>query len=808
MTDKLLIEEESVLPVLTLRGLVLFPGMILHLDIGRKKSILALEEAMHNNQTIFFVTQKDIRDEDPDKDQIYDVGVVAKVMQILRQPENSVRVLVEGKYRARIKEVISTEPFIKANLQSLPENEVDDDNKKDALIRKVKEIFEKYLKYSPKTPPDLILEVASSKDAGKLADYIASNISMDDTDKQQILSEVDHIQRLQKLISILLREVDILSIENDINRKLKDKVDKSQKEYYLREQMRVISEELGDSDNPQTEAEEFKDKIKKLHLKKEVEEPLLKECDKLYKIPQGSHEANVIWSYLDTCLSLPWNKVDKEKIDLKNAKKILDEDHYGLEKIKERIIELIAVRKLTKGVNGQIICFVGPPGVGKTSIAKSIARALSRKYVRISLGGVKDEADIRGHRRTYIGAMPGRIIDAIKRAGTRNPLMLLDEVDKLSNDFKGDPTSALLEVLDAEQNNAFYDHYIDVPFDLSEVLFITTANDYSQIPEPLLDRMEVITLTSYTTEEKFNIAKNYLLPKQLKKHGMSEEEFKITNDALKDIICSYTREAGVRTLERTIASLLRKSAKAIVSKENDKIRVTKANLENMLGPRKFKEDELSKKDEIGITNGLAWTSVGGETMPVEVVFMPGEGEIELTGSLGDVMKESAKIAISYIRSNYKDFGVKSDFHNIYDMHIHVPEGATPKDGPSAGVTIATSILSALKKVPVKHDVAMTGEITLKGKVLPIGGLKEKTMAAYNSKMKTVIIPKGNKSDLSEIDPVVKRTLNFILVDDLKDVFKNAFVTNKKSNKKIVNDKINITASNIIIEENESNHYLS
>lgn len=797
--DKLLTQQRLTLPVLTLRGLVLFPGMILHLDIGRKKSIQALEEAMNNNQTIFFVLQKDIKDEDPSADQIHDIGVVAKVIQVLRQPENSVRILVEGKYRAKIKDIISTEPFIKANLQQLVDDELTDDLKKDALIRKTKETFERYLKFSPKIPPDLILEVASSKNAGKLSDYIASNIPMEEVDKQQILSESDHLLRLEKVINILLKEINILSIENDINQKLKDSIDKNQKEYYLREQIKIISQELGDSDNPQSEAEEFREKIKKLKLKKEVEEPLLCECNKLYKMPQGSHEANVIRTYLDTCLSLPWNKKDKEKIDLKNAKKILDEDHYGLNEIKDRILELIAVRKFTKNVNGQIICFVGPPGVGKTSIAKSIARALSRKYVRVSLGGVKDEADIRGHRRTYIGAMPGRIIDAMKRAGTKNPLMLLDEVDKLNNDFKGDPTSALLEILDSEQNNAFYDHYIDVPFDLSEVLFITTANDYNQIPEPLLDRMEIITLTSYTTEEKFNIAKNYLLPKQLKKHGMTSKDFKITSEAIKDLILSYTRESGVRTLERYIASLLRKSAKLIVSKEKEKVSVTKSNLEDILGPRKFKDDDISKKAEIGVTRGLAWTSVGGETMPIEVVFMPGDGEIELTGSLGDVMKESAKIAISYIRSNYKNFGVKSDFYNAYDIHIHVPEGATPKDGPSAGVTIATSILSALKNVPVKHDIAMTGEITLKGKVLPIGGLKEKTMAAYNAKVKTVIIPKGNKSDLSEIDSEVRKSLNFILVDDLKDVFKNVFVINEKENKKILNSKIDKTITDMVNE---------
>lgn len=765
--------KDVILPVMSLRGLVLFPDMMFHFDIGRKKSILALNEAMSDNQTVFFITQKDLKIDEPKKEQLYSVGVVAKVKQVLRQPGNVVRVLVEGKYRAKIKKMLYEEPFLMAEIEPCRLSPMMSSLKSDALIRKTKELFEDYLKVASQLPPDLIIGVRACNDAGELADYIASNIMLEYKDKQVVLSEINPVKRLDKLMILLSNELGILSLEEDINIKLKDRIDKSQREYYLREQIKVISEELGEGDNPQAEAEDLRNKIKSLKLNDEIAVPLLKECDRLFKMPYGSHESNVIRSYIDTCVALPWNKKSKENINLEKARKVLDKDHYGLNKVKDRILETLAVRKLAPDIKGQIICLVGPPGVGKTSIAKSIAKSIGRKFARVALGGIKDESDIRGHRRTYVGAMPGRIIAAIKTAGTKNPLMLLDEIDKLSNDFHGDPTAALLEVLDAEQNSTFFDHYIDLPFDLSDVFFITTANDYNAIPAPLVDRMEVIDLSSYTHEEKFNIAKKHLLPKLLKKHGLNGKIFKITDKALYEVISGYTREAGVRTLERTIASLIRKSAEAIVSRKKKRLVIDKCDLEPMLGPRKYKDSIVNKRSEIGVTNGLAWTSVGGETMPIEVSIMPGTGKIELTGSLGDVMKESARIAISYIRSNCDKLMIKPNFYKLYDIHIHAPEGAIPKDGPSAGVTMATSMLSSLLNKPVKSDIAMTGEITLRGKVLPIGGLKEKTMAAYRAGIKTVIIPEDNSPDLVDIDPVVKNSLEFILADKLDTVFKNA-----------------------------------
>lgn len=782
-------KSNIVIPVISLRGLVLFPNMVLHFDIGRKKSILALNEAMSNDQTVFFVTQKDIKDDDPNGGQLYTMGVVAKIRQVLRQPGNVVRVLVEGKYRARINNMLSEEPFLMAEVEQLEQNTIKYSLRSDALVRKTKELFEDYLKVSSQMPPDLVMGVRSCSDPGELADYIASNIVLEFQDKQIILSETNPIKRIDKLMILLSNELGILSLEEEINLKLKERIDKGQREYYLREQIKVISEELGDGDNPQIEAEELKNRIKSLNLNDDVLKPLLKECDRLFKMPYGSHEANVIRGYIDTCLELPWNKKSKENIDLEKSKKALDKDHYGLDKVKDRILEFLAVRKLAPNIKGQIICLVGPPGVGKTSIAKSIAKSIGRKYVRVALGGVKDESDIRGHRRTYIGAMPGRIINSIKTAGTKNPLMLLDEIDKVSKDFHGDPTAALLEVLDAEQNNTFFDHFIDLPFDLSDVFFITTANDYSSIPAPLIDRMEVISLSSYTHEEKFNIARKHLFPKQLKVHGLNGNMVRITDKALHEVVSGYTRESGVRNLERTIASLIRKSAKILASGKKSRVIIDVCDIESMLGPKKYKDNLINRKNEIGVTTGLAWTSVGGETMPIEVALMRGTGKIELTGSLGDVMKESARIAISYIRSHCDELNVNPDFYKIYDIHIHAPEGAIPKDGPSAGVTMVTSMVSALLNMPVKRDVAMTGEITLRGKVLPIGGLKEKTMAAYRAGVKTVIIPKDNYSDLSEIDPTVKKSLEFILADNLDVVLKNALEAADNKSKKIKKSKI-------------------
>lgn len=768
-------QEKLILPVLALRGLVIFPEMMLQFDVGRKKSILALNQAIENEQLIFLTAQKDLVDNEPSGDQIYKVGVVAKIKQVLSRSEDGIRIFAQGLYRAKIEEMTAESPFLSAALTPLETLPYKTTLRTQALIRHAQNLFEGYLRNTRRIPPDVVLGVIEEKDCGKLADYITSNISLDYEQKQIILEELHPVKRLEKMNAILKDEIQILSIENEINQKAKEQMDQNQRDYFLREQMKAISEELGEDDNPQEEAEQFRDRVLALNLPDLQKEKLLKECDKLSKMPYSSHEGSVIRTYLETCLELPWNKMTREHINLEKAQKVLDRDHYGLKKVKERIIEMLAVRKLAPNINGQIICLVGPPGVGKTSIARSIAKAIGREYVRVSLGGVRDESDIMGHRRTYVGSMPGRIIAALKQAGTKNPLILLDEIDKLGKDFRGDPASSLLEVLDSEQNSAFYDHYIDMPFDLSKVLFITTANDASTIPEPLFDRMDVITLYSYTHEEKFQIATKHLIPKQLKKHGIASKQLKITPPAVHALIDGYTREAGVRTLERQIASLCRKSAKAIVSDPEIKITIKVSDLEKMLGPKKYKEEELNKSDEIGLVNGLAWTSVGGEMLPIEVAVMEGNGKIELTGSLGDVMKESARTAISCIRTRAEKLGLLHDFYNKYDIHIHAPEGAVPKDGPSAGIAMATAITSALCNIPVHHEIAMTGEITLRGRVLPIGGLKEKTMAAYRAGIKKVIIPADNTSDLAEIDEVVKKSVEFCPVEKVDQVLKMALL---------------------------------
>ena len=768
-------QEKLILPVLALRGLVIFPEMMLQFDVGRKKSILALNQAIENEQLIFLTAQKDLVDNEPSGDQIYKVGVVAKIKQVLSHSEDGIRIFAQGLYRAKIEEMTAESPFLSAALTPLETLPYKTTLRTQALIRHAQNLFEGYLRNTRRIPPDVVLGVIEEKDCGKLADYITSNISLDYEQKQIILEELHPVKRLEKMNAILKDEIQILSIENEINQKAKEQMDQNQRDYFLREQMKAISEELGEDDNPQEEAEQFRDRVLALNLPDLQKEKLLKECDKLSKMPYSSHEGSVIRTYLETCLELPWNKMTREHINLEKAQKVLDRDHYGLKKVKERIIEMLAVRKLAPNINGQIICLVGPPGVGKTSIARSIAKAIGREYVRVSLGGVRDESDIMGHRRTYVGSMPGRIIAALKQAGTKNPLILLDEIDKLGKDFRGDPASSLLEVLDSEQNSAFYDHYIDMPFDLSKVLFITTANDASTIPEPLFDRMDVITLYSYTHEEKFQIATKHLIPKQLKKHGIASKQLKITPPAVHALIDGYTREAGVRTLERQIASLCRKSAKSIVSDPEIKITIKVSDLEKMLGPKKYKEEELNKSDEIGLVNGLAWTSVGGEMLPIEVAVMEGNGKIELTGSLGDVMKESARIAISCIRTRAEKWGLLHDFYNKYDIHIHAPEGAVPKDGPSAGIAMATAITSALWNIPVHHEIAMTGEITLRGRVLPIGGLKEKTMAAYRAGIKKVIIPADNTSDLAEIDEVVKKSVEFCPVEKVDQVLEMALL---------------------------------
>lgn len=768
-------ERNVVLPVLPLRGLVLFPEMMLHFDIGRKKSALAIDQAMRTNQTIFITSQKDINVNDPKENDLYRVGVIARVIQVLKQPENIIRVVVEGICRASIYSYIKDRPFFTAEVEKIYSDEKEPNVTDLALIRAAKNIFEQYVRLSPKMAADILYKVGMCNEAGTLADFIAGNIILDYQDKQKILETLDSRKRLERLIEYITNEVYILEIEETINQKARERIDEGQREYYLREQMRAIEEELGDDDDPAVETEEYKEKVLKLKLKEDIQKVLLKECDKLRKMPFGSQEANVIRTYLDTCLDLPWNTSSKERIDIKKAKAHLDKNHFGLDKVKEHILELLAVRKLSPNVKGQILCLVGPPGVGKTSIAQSIAGAINRKSARIALGGVHDESEIRGHRRTYVGSMPGRIMNAIKLAGTNNPVLILDEVDKLGNDYKGDPTSALLEVLDSEQNSTFHDHYIDLPFDLSNVMFITTANDVSAIPAPLLDRMDVMELPSYTREEKFQIAKKHLLPKQMKNCGLNGRMFRLSDDAIYDLIDSYTREAGVRNLERKMADLLRKAAVRIVKGEAKRVDICKDDLESLLGPRKYKADVLSRVDEIGVANGLAWTSVGGETLPIEVAVVNGSGKIELTGSLGDVMKESAKTAVTCIRSHAAQLHIEDDFYKKFDIHIHAPEGAVPKDGPSAGVTMATALVSALTSTPVRSDVAMTGEITLRGRILPIGGLKEKSMAAYRLGVNTVIIPKENEPDLAEIDDTVKHALHFVPVGDFREALSCALV---------------------------------
>lgn len=760
-------------PVLPLRGLVVFPKSLIHFDVGRQKSITAINKAMKNDQMIFLAAQKDASSNEPKLIDLFKTGVIAKVVQVLKQPDNTTRIVIEGKYRARVVAPVFDDRCLMAEVEPLPEEKNHLTARDSAIIRAVRTEFEKYIEVAPKIPPDIIFKVALCKYPGELADFLTSNIMLDYTVKQTILEILPQTERLETLLDVLTNENYILKIEDEISRKAKMRIDESQRDYFLREQKRIIEEELGEDDNPSQEAEDYAARIEELHLDEKSEEALFKECRKLMKMPYGSQEASVIRTYLDTVLDLPWNTSSKDKIVISKIRKELDKTHYGLEKIKDRIIEQLAVKKLSEKQKGQIICFVGPPGVGKTSIAQSIAKAIGRKSQRIALGGVKDEAEIRGHRRTYIGSIPGRIITAIQNAGTNNPLLILDEIDKLSSDYKGDPTSALLEVLDSEQNNKFVDHYIDIPFDLSEVMFITTANDLGSIPAPLRDRMEIIELNSYTREEKFHIAKKHLVPKQLDLNGFSSKELKFSQKALYSLIDFYTRESGVRTLERTIASIMRKCAVKKLEEGTELFKIDDKAVEELLGNKKYLPDNISKNDEIGVVNGLAWTSVGGELLPIEVAVMDGTGKIELTGSLGDVMKESAKTAITCIRSHADVLGIDADFYKTKDIHLHAPEGAVPKDGPSAGITMATAIYSALSLKPVRHDIAMTGEITLRGKVLAIGGLKEKSMAAYKHKISTVLIPKANEPDISEFDTAVKENVNFIPVESFSEVLMRA-----------------------------------
>ncbi|WP_164169736.1 endopeptidase La [Ruminococcus flavefaciens] len=769
------IEEANILYTVAMRGLVAFPKMVMHFDVSRSKSMAAVERSLKEGGKLFLVTQHEAYIENPKASDLYKVGVVAEIKQVLKLPDNIMKVLVEGVYKANLVRLIDDGEVLKAEVKRTPtySRAKVDEVEAEALMRSVKDVFERYASFFPRMPKELLTSIMTQDSPIKLFETVTFNCNLNYRDKQTLLEETNVINKLSVLFACLTSEVEILELENLINEQTKNSIDKGQREFYLREQLRVIQEQLGEDEGE--EAFGYINDIMELKLDEKSKEKLLKEADKLTKLPPSSQEAFVIKNYLDTVLDLPWGKYTKAKLSMEKAEAVLEKDHYGLKKVKERILEFLAVYMLNPEIKGQIICLAGPPGIGKTSIAKSIAKAMGRKYARVSLGGVRDEADIRGHRKTYVGAMPGRIITAISQAGSANPLILFDEIDKLCSDIKGDPSSAMLEVLDAEQNNAFRDHFIEVPFDLSKAVFITTANNVSAIPAPLLDRMEVIELPSYTAEEKFHIAKEHLIPKQLKEHGLKASQLKISDDAIDELIQYYTKEAGVRSLERSIASLCRKTAKRIAADEVKRVTIKAKDINGYLGIRKYLGDLSSKEDQVGVVNGLAWTSVGGVLMPIEVITMKGTGKIELTGSLGEVMKESSKIAVSYVRSIAEKYGIDPDFYKNIDLHIHAPEGAVPKDGPSAGVTMTTALVSALSGLKVRSDVAMTGEVTLHGKVLPIGGLREKTMASYKSGIKTVIIPVANKPDLEEVDEVVKNAITFVYAEELTGVLDTALI---------------------------------
>lgn len=764
------------MPAVALRGMVILPGMVAHFDVSRAKSIKAVEEAMMDEQKIFLVAQKDVEQENPDIEDLFKIGIIAEVKQVIKLQNNIVRILVEGKERAELSAFLENPDYLLAEIIRFDE-EVDDglpEEAKEAMLRSIQETFGKYVVVNPKMGKELQRQLSEITDLEKLMNQLANSLPVHFGEKQKILDAVSMTERYEVLMALLLKEIEIIAIKNDFQAKVKAQVDKNQKEYLLREQMKVIREELGE-DNTESDADHFMDALGKIKADKEVKEKIKKEIDRFKNISSSSSESAVTRGYIETLLELPWNKTSRDNKDLKNAEQILNADHYGLEKVKERMLEFLAVRNLTSKGESPIICLVGPPGTGKTSIARSVAKALDKKYVRISLGGVRDEAEIRGHRRTYVGAMPGRIVNGLRSAGVKNPLMLLDEIDKMSSDYKGDTASALLEVLDAEQNKKFRDHYVEIPIDLSEVLFIATANSVQDIPRPLLDRMELIEVTSYTENEKLHIAKEHLLAKQMERNGIRPEQLSITDKAMAKIISGYTREAGVRNLERKLGEICRKAARPLYEGEKEKIKVTEQNLEKFLGKEKYSFDKKNDTDEVGIVRGLAWTSVGGDTLEIEVNIMPGKGEFQLTGQLGDVMKESAQAGISYIRSVSEEYHIPKKFFQENDIHIHIPEGAVPKDGPSAGITMATAMLSAITKTPVRADVAMTGEITLRGRVLPIGGLKEKTLAAKNAGIKTICVPKKNEKDIDEISPEIKKGLEIVFVEQMKDVLDVAFV---------------------------------
>lgn len=761
-------------PLLPLRGLLVYPSMVLHLDVGREKSVKALEKAMVEDNLILLCSQSEVNIEEPTQDDIFRIGTVANVRQMLKLPNGTIRVLVEGMERAEVIEYTDQEEYYEVIARELPEEE-NHDPEVSALMRTVLSQFENYINLSKKVTPETLAAVSDIDEPGRLADVITSHLSLKIKDKQEILETIDVRKRLEKLLDILNNEREVLELERKINQRVKKQMEKTQKEYYLREQMKAIQKELGDKEGRAGEVEELRSQLQELELPERVHEKVEKEIDRLEKMPASSAEGGVIRNYVDWLLALPWTNMTEDDLDIVKAEQVLDEDHYGLEKPKERVLEYLAVQKLVKKMKGPILCLVGPPGVGKTSLARSIARSLERKFVRISLGGVRDEAEIRGHRRTYVGAMPGRIIQGMKTAGSMNPVFLLDEIDKMASDFRGDPSSALLEVLDPEQNNTFSDHFVEIPFDLSNVMFVTTANVLHNIPRPLLDRMEVLYIPGYTELEKLQIANRYLLPKQKSEHGLTPEQLILDEEALMKVIREYTRESGVRNLEQQVAALCRKAAKQIVTNQSDSIEIQADDIKEYLGIPKFRYGMAELEDQVGTVTGLAWTEVGGETLTIEVTVVPGTGKLTLTGKLGDVMKESAQAAFSFTRSKAVELGIDPDFHEKLDVHIHIPEGAIPKDGPSAGITIATALISSLTKRHVARDVAMTGEITLRGRVLPIGGLKEKSLAAHRAGYKKILLPKDNERDLRDIPDSVKNDVEFVPVSHMDQVLEHALV---------------------------------
>ncbi|KKK38269.1 peptidase [Mesobacillus campisalis] len=764
--------NELTVPLLPLRGLLVYPTMVLHLDVGRDKSVQALEKAMVDDHLIFLTTQKDISIDEPSEDDLYHMGTLTKVKQMLKLPNGTIRVLVEGLQRAEIVEFMDREDHFAASLKTYEEGRAKD-VEDEALMRTMLQYFEQYIKMSKKISAETYSSVADIEEPGRMADIISSHLPLKLKEKQEILETLDEKERMNRIIEIIHNEKEVLNLEKKIGQRVKRSMERTQKEYYLREQLKAIQKELGDKEGKTGEVKELTDKIELAGMPDHVKETALKELERYEKVPSTSAESAVIRNYIDWLVSLPWTKATEDDLNIRKAEQILNEEHYGLEKVKERVLEYLAVQQLTNSLKGPILCLAGPPGVGKTSLAKSIAKSLNRNFVRISLGGVRDESEIRGHRRTYVGAMPGRIIQGMKKAGTINPVFLLDEIDKMSSDFRGDPSSAMLEVLDPEQNHNFSDHYIEETYDLSKVMFIATANNLSTVPGPLLDRMEIITIAGYTELEKLHIAKDHLLPRQVRDHGLSKSQLQIRDDAFLQIIRHYTREAGVRSLERQLASICRKTARIIVSEEKKRVVINDKNVVDFLGKPKFRYGEAEMEDQIGVATGLAYTTVGGDTLQIEVSLSAGKGKLVLTGKLGDVMKESAQAAFSYVRSKAKELGIDEDFHEKLDIHIHVPEGATPKDGPSAGITIATALVSALSGRPIRREVGMTGEITLRGRVLPIGGLKEKTLSAHRAGLTKIILPKDNEKDIDDIPESVRNALQFVLVSHVDEVLSHA-----------------------------------